>query len=396
MVEADEMMDEDASKMAILESSFRQVASTTRLSDKAIACIQISLNNGGQFSSVFELQEVMTEIIATLSTIEYRSWLFSQEGRDYMCESARFDQFLHDQLAMGFFHQFLVQEYSSENLEFIESVLMFESDWASLDIESPQYPLSSNIARARQIVKLYVEDNAPLQINVPSKIRVRLERKVIKDGEPAKDMFRAAKGEISNLIQKDSWPRFKKSLWWSSYMNFDLQQLSSSAFDVMRSKRHEMYLQFIGDDNLSTILCSDIGQEYLRAFLTIMASKVDGSIDFLLSVQRLKEEKGKFDKVRQIFDWYFSEMAPFPVLHVSPDVAANIQGCITCNPIAVSDLQNFYATAASQTEAYLNEKALPLFKLNGLYAKYRVLSQQRVRVEDTKPVVAAKNISKVY
>ncbi|ETW00347.1 hypothetical protein H310_06995 [Aphanomyces invadans] len=367
----------------LIDTNLRRVASTTRLSNKSIANLRITLNNLSKTTSAPpDIQDVIREISATLTEQEYQYWLVSQEGRDFIGESARFDHLLHDHIAMCYFHLFLVQEYSSENLEFIESVLRYEADWIHSDVETTRQ--LSNVQHAKHIVTLFVEENAPLQINVPSKIRIRLERKVLKDGEAPKDIFRIAKSEISSLIQRDSWPRFTKSTWWSTYLNYDVSDPTVAAVPAL-TRRQQIYIQFIGDDDLTKILSSDLGREHLRIFLAFLTegNTVDGSVEFLRSAQQYLNNKVENDRAKlaqQLFDTHLAENAPLPALHVSSDVTASVKSNLATQNF--HGIQTDFAKAVELTEAFVTSHALPKFKLNGLYAKYRILTQQKLRLED--------------
>ncbi|RHY12686.1 hypothetical protein DYB25_008573 [Aphanomyces astaci] len=368
---------------AVIETHLRRITSTSRLNNKTIANLRISLNALGQTKSMHDVQDMISEITATLTEQEYQFWLVSQEGRDFVGESARFEALLQDQIAMCYFHLFLVQEYSSENLEFIESVLQFESTWIHSDVETNYQ--QSNVTHAKRIVTLFIEENAPLQINVPSKIRIRLERKIMKDGEAPKDVFRLAKSEISTLIQRDSWPRFTKSSWWSTYLNYDMakEKTDRPSFTTPLAKRQRIYIQFIGEDDLTSILSSDLGREHLRIFLALEMNTADGSAEFLVAIQQYRvstSENDRSDLAQQIFDTHLADNAPAPALHVSPDIVDGAKTNLAGRHLEAVTIE--FTKAGAATAAFLEVHVLPKFKMSGLYAKYRILSQQRLRVED--------------
>ncbi|KDO32241.1 hypothetical protein SPRG_02719 [Saprolegnia parasitica CBS 223.65] len=346
-----------------LEAAVASLASTTRLSNATIGLLRIGLNANGSFSNEDDLLNMMDDCMKALRLVEAEHWPRSSAGREFMGKMLKFELMLRDDMAMCFFHQFLVQEYSSENLEFVDTVNSFDDNYDTFSEDE-------QVAAAARILKLFVDENAPLQINIPSKIRVRLERKVIKDKEAPKDLFRAAKSEIVALVQRDSWPRFLKTPNWAAYLDYN----EVAARTASAQARHDIYLDFIGDDDLSAILSHELGREYLGLYVAIMALKPEGSVDFLHRVTTygmVQNEKEAEEMKHEIFARYLGPNAIAPARCVLPATIAAIAA-----QLETHKGPTLFDMAATQVRSYLEEQMVPQFKRNGMYAKYRVLVGQ--------------------
>lgn len=97
------------------------------------------------------------------------------------------------------FHQYLVAEYSSENLDFLRAVATFES--------------SGDLNQAAEIYKEFVATSAPRQVNLSGGTRTDLDAIFGEGGEGVgpPNLFDTAKNDITNLIKNDTFRRFKDS-----------------------------------------------------------------------------------------------------------------------------------------------------------------------------------------
>jgi len=95
-------------------------------------------------------------------------------------------------------------------LDFYESVDHFHHEW---DID--HVSACKNIAN--KIFQLYCGVNAPLAVNLPSKIRLKTEDSILQ-GDIKRDTFDSAANEIYQVMNRDSFARFKISGLWSSYV----------------------------------------------------------------------------------------------------------------------------------------------------------------------------------
>ncbi|EQC26487.1 hypothetical protein SDRG_15665 [Saprolegnia diclina VS20] len=355
--------DDNSADLGQLEAAVTNLASTTRLSNATIGLLRIGLNANGSFTNEDDLLAMMDDCMKALRQVEAEHWPRSSAGREFMGKTLKFELMLRDDMAMCFFHQFLVQEYSSENLEFIDMVNSFDDNYDSLSADD-------QVAAAARILKLFVDENAPLQINIPSKIRVRLERKVSKDKEAPKDLFRAAKSEIVALVQRDSWPRFLKTPNWAAYLDYD----EVAARTASAQARHDIYLDFIGDDDLTAILSHELGREYLGLYVVIMALQPEGSVDFLHHVMTfgmVQNEKEADEMRREIFARYLAPSAIAPARCVSPQTSA-----VIASQLETHQGNTLFDVAATEVRSYLEDQMVPQFKRNGMYAKYRILVGQ--------------------
>ncbi|OQS01877.1 hypothetical protein THRCLA_21583 [Thraustotheca clavata] len=365
---------DDTLNLPALDIALQAIASTTRLSNSTIALLRIGLNNGGAFTNENEISSMMDEMIKTMKAVEWEHWPRSSQGREFMGKTIKFEPLLNDDIAMCFFHQFLVQEYSSENLEFLDSVNGFEADY--------DYKPEKNLENAQRILRLFVDENAPLQINIPSKIRVRLERKITKDHDVPKDVFRLAKAEIVALVQRDSWPRYLKTPSWAAYL--DYKPVDEEVSRTGSAKlRHDIYLEFIGNDDLHTILTSELGREYLQLFVGLLESRPEGSVEFLYHAStfaNITNEKERDEMKHDIFSRFLAAEADTPAIRVDPRTATEIQKLVES-----SQSPQIFQPAVEETTKYLQSEILPLFKKNGIYAKYRILVGQTSNLASSAP-----------
>ncbi|OQR87815.1 hypothetical protein ACHHYP_07968 [Achlya hypogyna] len=353
---------DDTVNLQQLEHAVRVVSSTTRLSNATVATLRIGLNAGGTFTNENDLIAMMEDAMKALKAVEWENWPRSAAGREFMAKTVKFEPLLRDEMAMCYFHQFLVQEYSSENLEFLDSVNAFEDGYDSAP--------GTSVDRAARILRLFVDENAPLQINIPSKIRVRLERKVMKDRDAPRDVFRAAKSEIVALVQRDSWPRYLKTPSWAGYLDFD----ETVARTASAQRRHDIYLEFIGDDDLDAILAHELGREYLALFLGIVVTGSEGTVDFIhhaATFANVQNDKERDELKREIYRRYLAPDAPAPARSVTPGTIAEI-----ARQLEGSKNGQLFDKAVNQARSYLELEIIPQFKKNGMYAKYRILVGQ--------------------
>jgi len=121
------------------------------------------------------------------------------------------DDFLEHDMGQRFFHQFLQNEYSSENLEFWLAVEAFrekyEQQKENEDSDAPSKNPEDVHGYAERIAKKYVE---PEIVNLGKKNK----RAILKDLTAKKltpESFEGAQKEIKKLMEQDSFQRFKKS-----------------------------------------------------------------------------------------------------------------------------------------------------------------------------------------
>ncbi|XP_025111776.1 uncharacterized protein LOC112574751 isoform X3 [Pomacea canaliculata] len=111
--------------------------------------------------------------------------------------SRSFESLLTDKTGLELFRGFLRSEFSDENLEF----------WIACEEFKLAKP-SKISAMAQKIYTDFVAPQAPREINVDSKTRVRTLSSL---GNPRKDIFDDAQRRVQALMEKDSYPRFLES-----------------------------------------------------------------------------------------------------------------------------------------------------------------------------------------
>ncbi|ESO11517.1 hypothetical protein HELRODRAFT_71510, partial [Helobdella robusta] len=108
-----------------------------------------------------------------------------------------FDNLLHDKTGLDLFREYLRLEFSEENLEF----------WIACE-QYKTCPTHELAQQSQQIFADYVAIQAPREINLDSKTRDEVYKRISK---PDKKTFEDAQYRIQALMAKDSYPRFMSS-----------------------------------------------------------------------------------------------------------------------------------------------------------------------------------------
>jgi len=101
--------------------------------------------------------------------------------------------------ARRLFHELLKAEFADEHIDFFDET-------AGHDQLSPE----DQATAAKKMLELYVKDGANKQVNIPDKMRKKLE-KTIGAGETGMGLFHDARKELYTLMQRDNFRRFNRS-----------------------------------------------------------------------------------------------------------------------------------------------------------------------------------------
>nr|XP_033818047.1 regulator of G-protein signaling 13 [Geotrypetes seraphini] len=111
------------------------------------------------------------------------------------------------------YRAYLKSEYSDENIEFwfaCENYKKIKSQW-------------KRISRAKKLFKMYIQPNAPREINIDSPIR----EAIIKNLQaPTENCFAEAQQIVYRHMERDSYPRFLESdIYQNLVKKFQTEQL---------------------------------------------------------------------------------------------------------------------------------------------------------------------------
>ncbi|XP_053185651.1 regulator of G-protein signaling 13-like [Scomber japonicus] len=112
--------------------------------------------------------------------------------------SQSLERLLSSKYGMKIFQAFLKSEFSDENIEF----WMVCEDYKKI---KTSFRLT---ARAKKIFKLYIQAEAPREINIDHKTRDVIRRNI---KEPSTVCFDDAQRIVYGLMERDSYPRFLRS-----------------------------------------------------------------------------------------------------------------------------------------------------------------------------------------
>jgi len=142
---------------------------------------------------------------------------------------------LHLQICIEYYAKFLAMEHSSENLDFYESVNYYHHEFDT-------HKHTAQVKIAPKIFSLYIKLDAPLSVNLPSKIRGKISpffSDVKKRQNIQKDIFDEASKEIYTVMNRDSFARFRISDLWKEvrfsltvYVRDDTSTLNATLFSI--------------------------------------------------------------------------------------------------------------------------------------------------------------------
>lgn len=275
-----------------------------------------------------------------------------------------------DNHSMLSFEQFLADEYTSENLDFWDSVNKFQKKFDPNNSRN-------NKMLARGILNMFILEDSPLQINIASKQREKVEKTVYSPEKVPIDVFNGAQKEVYLLMGRDAWTRFKSSEYWTKLLESrppvcpDGSPLPLESSYRLRVKK---FMEYVGDDPMAIILSNDHGRFHLDKYLR-MSKPTDSSIQFLFAVQQFKLEKYKpnsaliIEAARSIYE----ELCNCPSVNELP-IAKNFLTTIE-NSINFGDVgRDIFDDASDEVwDIFEEHEILEKFKATGLYTKYRLL-----------------------
>ena len=127
---------------------------------------------------------------------------FSEFTLRLLKETSELCHFLAHSLGITSFRSFLRKGCAEENLDFWIAAKDFAED--------DKNDTGTMKTRAETIYKLYCDEGAMHQVNLPCSIRSEI-KSVLTGGQINKDVFGAAMSEIYNLMVRDNYARFKRS-----------------------------------------------------------------------------------------------------------------------------------------------------------------------------------------
>mmetsp|Transcript_3969 Transcript_3969/g.6107 ORF Transcript_3969/g.6107 Transcript_3969/m.6107 type:complete len:615 (+) Transcript_3969:62-1906(+) len=123
--------------------------------------------------------------------------------------SANLKHILAHPLGVTSFRDFLEKEHAGENIDFWSAV----EDFATCTCES------TRMEKAASIWLLFCADYADRQVNLPHSISSKLDDFINTKNEFEPGLFDEAKKEISKLMERDNFARYKKSTEFSDFMS---------------------------------------------------------------------------------------------------------------------------------------------------------------------------------
>lgn len=117
---------------------------------------------------------------------------------------------LKHSLGLTSFRDFLEKEHAGENLDFYVAVTAFVAEY-------PELKKEERVAKAKHIFLTFCAEYADRQINLPHNIMLELDSSIHKDEDITRNIFDAALSDITLLMEKDNFTRFKSSKEFKEY-----------------------------------------------------------------------------------------------------------------------------------------------------------------------------------
>jgi len=298
---------------------------------------------------------------------QFFEWKYTDAIVGYFQNRFKLEEIVHDHHALFYLEKALAMEYSSENIDFLDATREYE-------MKHPRNKPDTNLKMAEKILHMYITQESPCQVNIPSKQREAIEEAVLKDKRAERGIFQMAQRETVLLMSRDGWPRYRRSRIFLQFLrsrrpvNKEQKLLSmEKAFKV----RKGMFVDYIGSDSLNDVLDSMIGRDCLGKYLCILNPN-DGSMNFLSDVASFRNanDKAQQQKIAQrIAATYFS-----------PESTQEIKVSKSSMKSLVNVIDGAFVTptlfdsACQEIRSKLkSKKHFEKFKTTGLYTKYRLM-----------------------
>ncbi|KAI8813114.1 hypothetical protein BJ742DRAFT_849898 [Cladochytrium replicatum] len=136
----------------------------------------------------------------------------------------RLQAILHNKLALRYFSEFCIEEYTIENLLFYVDVELFQS-----------YDNEMRALFAKYIYHMYISDAAPLQVNISAEVKkdipcpLQLQQSGVL---PELSMFDEAQQQVYSMLKGHSYVRFERSPKYAAYQ--DAKRIDRVAYTEAR------------------------------------------------------------------------------------------------------------------------------------------------------------------
>lgn len=241
------------------------------------------------------LEKVKDELWNQMVDREFAEFRNSSAARDFVAYHLSLDDVIDDDHALVYFEKYLLSEFSIESLNFYEDVNLYRRLW------KPENT-SKNVSMAKHLLKMFIIQGSPLQVNIPDRMRSVVEKQ-LKTTVATEDVFLKSQIETLRLMDRDGWARYRKSDLFQKYLNskrliFPTEdrvdesecvgtrhpmylgsKMVAKSTEISKNFRRSKLMRFIGDVDIHEMLKSSIGQECFEHFLSIDDSG-DKTVEF--------------------------------------------------------------------------------------------------------------------
>ena len=125
---------------------------------------------------------------------------------------AKLGHILKHSLGLASFREYLEKEHAGENIDFWVAATTFAREFQQMTKEE-------RLTKAKHIFVTFCAEYADRQINLPHDIMLELESNIHKSDEVSRDIFDAALSEITLLMERDNFGRYKSSQEFRDHFN---------------------------------------------------------------------------------------------------------------------------------------------------------------------------------
>ena len=299
---------------------------------------------------------------------EFFEWKTTEAADLFFQNTFKLESILTDHHALFYFEKQLAMEYSSENIDFLDITREYELLWSK---DKPQ----RNLKMAENILHMYITQESPTQVNIPSNQREAIEKRVLQDKEVGRGLFQIAQRETILLMSRDGWPRYRRSRVFGQFLRSrrpvsrDQKPLSMEQAYKVRKK---VFHTYIGSDSIDDVLDSMIGRDCFGKYLCVFNPK-DGTMDFFSDVyafQKLQDMDKLKKRAKTIYDTYLEPGVAQKRVHLSKQHVNSLRAVINGPQV----LPTIFDASIHHLRNHLKNKRLfEKFKSTGLYTKYRLM-----------------------
>ncbi|KAJ6251539.1 hypothetical protein M0813_14894 [Anaeramoeba flamelloides] len=181
--------------------------------------------------------------------------VFPKGAHEDLAILGTFSFLISNKYSMSYFEQFLITQFSQENLEF----------WKQVNLYQNTFDLSERIICAKSIIEKFVIENSESQVNIDSMTRTDILSKYGKQNYPL-TLFNKAEDEILKLMETDSFSRFKRSPLFKKLQQEWEGVLQGEKFQGPENERTKIFFELYNLEEAQIKTLDSFSENYIKIF----------------------------------------------------------------------------------------------------------------------------------